>query len=73
MCYCGMRCLIPIPTDMAKNILLGRRYDEPHLFKVRWNDHLVSYFSLMYCYGINTNILHLTFSLAGFSSFRIKC
>ena len=33
-----------------------------HLFvgwKVRWNDDLVSYFSLMYHYGIKTNILHL--------------
>ena len=31
------------------------------LFKVPWNDHLVNYFPLMYRYGINTNILHLTF------------
>ena len=30
------------------------------------NDHLVSYFPLMYHYGINTSILHLTFSRAGF-------
>ena len=37
-----------------------------HLFKVRWNEHLVSYFSLMYRYGINTIILHLTFSRAEF-------
>ena len=37
-----------------------------HLFKVRWNDHLVGHFSLMYRYGINTNILHLTFSHAKF-------
>ena len=43
-----------------------------HLFKVRWNDHLVNYFPLMYRYGINTNILHLTFSRAEFWSFRIK-
>ena len=28
-----------------------------HLFKVRWNDHLVNFFPLMYRYGINTNIL----------------
>ena len=33
-----------------------------HLFKVHWNDHLVSYFSLMYRYGINKKILFLTFS-----------
>ena len=28
-----------------------------HLFKVRWNDHLVNFLPLMYRYGINTNIL----------------
>ena len=44
-----------------------------HLIKVRWNDRLVNYFALMYHYGINTNALHLTFSGAGFWSFRIKC
>ena len=33
-----------------------------HLFKVRWNSHLVNYFSL----GINTNLLPLTFSRALF-------
>ena len=46
MYYCEMRYFfIPIATDMAEKILLGRRYEEPlHLFKVRWNDHLVSYF-----------------------------
>ena len=43
-----------------------------HLFKVGWNDHLVNYFPLMYRYGINTNILHLTFSRAEFWSFCIK-
>ena len=37
-----------------------------NLFKIYWNDHLVSYFSLMYRYGINTNILHLLFSFADF-------
>ena len=68
MYYCEMQYFfIPIATDMAEKILLGRRYEEPlHLFKVRWNDHLVSYFSLMYRYGVNTNILHLTFSRAEF-------
>ena len=59
------RCLVSIATDIAKKILLGRRYDEPLFiysrFKVPWSDHLVSYFSLMYRYGINENILHLTF------------
>ena len=56
MCY----VFIQIATDMAKNILLVRTYDEPlHLFKVHWNDCLVSYFSLMYRYEVNTNILHL--------------
>ena len=44
-----------------------------HLFKVCWNDHLVNYFPLMYRYGINTNILHLTFSRAEFWSFPVKC
>ena len=29
MFYCGKLCLIPIATDMTKNILLGTRYDEP--------------------------------------------
>ena len=33
-----------------------------HLFKVRWNDHLVNYLALMYRYGINTNIFDLKFS-----------
>ena len=28
MCYCPL-CVIPIATDMAKKILLSRRYDEP--------------------------------------------
>ena len=44
-----------------------------YLFKVSWNDHLVNYFSLMYRYGINTNILHLTFSRAELWSFCIQC
>ena len=36
-----------------------------HLFKVRWNDHLVN--SALICrYGINTDILHLTFSRTEF-------
>ena len=72
MCYCAV-CLVPNAIDMAK-ILHGRRYDESLFifFKVRWNNHLVSYFSLMYTL-INTNILHLTFPHAEFSSFRIKC
>ena len=35
-----------------------------HLFQVRWNDHLVNYFSLMHRCGINTNLLLLTFSRA---------
>ena len=43
------------------------------LFKVRLNDDLVNYFPLMSCYGISTNILHLTFSRAKFWSFCIKC
>ena len=55
-------CLI---ACMIKKILLDRRYDEPlsiySRFKVRWNDHLVNKFPLMFCYGINTSILHLTF------------
>ena len=40
-------CLIPIAVDVLWN-----EYDEP-----AWNDHLASYFSLMYCYEINKNIL----------------
>ena len=37
-----------------------------HLFKVCWNDRLVSYFSLIYRYGINQNVIHSTFSRAEF-------
>ena len=33
--------------------------------QVRWNDHLEN-FPLMNRYGVNTNILHLTFSRAKF-------
>ena len=44
-----------------------------HLFKVCCSDHWVNYFPLMYRYGINANILHLTFSPAKFWSFLIKC
>ena len=44
-----------------------------HLFKVRWNDYLVNYFLLMYRYGINKNILNLTFSRAELWLFRRKC
>ena len=62
--------LIPIETDMAEKILLDRIYI---LFNIHSNNHLVSYFSLMYCYGISTDILHLTLSHAKFQSFRIKC
>ena len=40
-----------------------------HLFKVCWNDRLVSYFSLMYQYGINKNVIHSTFSRAEFNNF----
>ena len=44
-----------------------------HLFKVRWNDRLVNYFPFIYRYGINTNMVHLTFPRAQLSSFLIKC
>ena len=44
-----------------------------HLFKVRWNDRLVNYFPFLCRYGINTNMVHLTFSRAQLSSFRVKC
>ena len=37
-----------------------------HLFEVRWNNHLVNYFSLMHHYGINTSLLTLTISRAIF-------
>ena len=40
-----------------------------HLFKVRWKNHLVNYFPLMYRYEINTNILHLTFFVQNFDHF----
>ena len=33
-----------------------------HLFKVRWKDHLVNYFPLMYHYGINKNSAFIIFS-----------
>ena len=52
-----------------RSFLLDRRYDEPLSIYSRFvggNDHLVSYFSLMYFYGINTNILHLPFSIVEF-------
>ena len=35
-----------------------------HLFKVRLIDHLMNYFPLMDRYGIDINILHLTYSRA---------
>ena len=44
--------------------LTGDMTNSFNLSKVRWNDHIVNYIPLMYCYGINTNILHLTFSRA---------
>ena len=44
---------------LIKKILLDRRYD--HLFKARWDGHLVNYLPLIYRYGISMNILHLTF------------
>ena len=37
-----------------------------HLFEVRWNNHLVNYFSMMHRCRINTNLLPLTFSRALF-------
>ena len=37
-----------------------------HLFRVCWNNHLVSYFSLIYRYEISSNILSLTFFRAEF-------
>ena len=43
-----------------------------NLFKVRWNDHLVSNFSLMHRCGINTNLLLLIFSRAEFYLFLVK-
>ena len=58
MC-CNALCLIPIATDIAKKILLGRRYDEPHLFKVRWNEHFVSCFSLII---VMESIQYITFN-----------
>ena len=54
---------------MTKKILLGRRYDKPLFIYSKFvgmAGHLVNYFSLMYRYGIDTNILHLTFSRAEF-------
>ena len=43
-----------------------------HLFKVCSNEHLVNYFPLIYGYGTNPNILHLTYSHAEFWSFHVK-
>ena len=53
---------------ISKKILFERRYDEPLsiYFKRGWNDHLVNYFPLMYYYGIDTSILHLTSCRAEF-------
>ena len=49
-------CLIPPAIEMAKKILIEKRWDESLLiysrFKVHRNNHLVSYVSLMYRYGI---------------------
>ena len=44
--------------NVTKNVLLGRSIMNLyiHLFKFRWNEHLVNYFPLMYRYVINTNI-----------------
>ena len=56
MCYCVMRYVLFLLQLILQTSV--------HLFKVRWNDPSVSHFSLMYRYGINTNILHLTFSSA---------
>ena len=60
MCHCGMCCLIPIAIDMSKKILRGSRYDKPLFIYSRFVGMTI-YFPLMYRYGINTNILHLTF------------
>ena len=49
-----------------RRFYLARDMTNLYLFKVRWNDHLVNQFCLMYCYGINRNILHLIFSRAEF-------
>ena len=35
-----------------------------HLFKVHWNDYLMSKFSVMHRCGINTDLTFLTYSLA---------
>ena len=54
------------------NTSLDWRYDQSlsiYSIKVSWNDHLVSYFLLIYHYGINTNIFYLTFSRGEFNHF----
>ena len=68
MCYCGTRYALfllqliwPRRFYLAGDFFLTNPF---HLFKIRWSDHLVSYFSLMYCYGNDTDILHLIFSRA---------
>ena len=66
-------CLISIATDLTKKILLGRRLDKTlFIIQVCWNDHLVTYFSLMYRYKISTNTLH-TFKISSCRILIISC
>ena len=53
MYYCGM-CLLSYSycSWYGQEDVPWNDYDEP-----AWNDHLASYFSLMYCYEISKNIL----------------
>ena len=63
MCCCGMRYILSYCNWYGQEDFTWQEIWKTSifLFKVRWNEHLVSYFSPMYRYGINTNTLHLTF------------
>ena len=66
-------CLISIAADMTKKILLGRRFAKTlFIIQVCWNDHLVTYFSLMFRCKISTNTLH-TFNISSCRILIISC
>ena len=68
ICYIVLRRLVQWRKyNFRKHFQSEKSRDMTNLhafIKVSWYDLLVSYFSPMYLYGINTNALHLTFSRA---------
>ena len=60
MC-CNALCLIPIATDIAKKILLGRRYDEPLFICSKFVGMSISWVVFLWLSLWNQyNILHST-------------